>query len=166
MTNLERVEKLRERANVSYSEAKEALEAANGDLLDALVHLEKQGLVHPPWGDGYYTSERVALSSTYEDFKKEEQRSKSGRNFSEALERLWRFCAQLINKANNTNFEVLKEQESMAKFPVTVLALLVIFLPWITLPLIIIGLLFDFHYRFVSVDSDGDIWIWAGLPAL
>ena len=154
MTNLERIEKLRDRANVSYAEAKEALEAANGDLLEALIHLEKQGKVYPPSGGGYYTSERVGQSTADEDFKEEEQRSTSGGNFSEALDKLWRFCAQMINKANNTNFEVLKEQESMAKFPVTVLALLVIFTPWITLPLIIIGLLFGFHYRFVSVDSD------------
>ena len=37
------------------------------------------------------------------------------------------------------------------RFPVTVLALLVIFAPHITLPLILIGLFFGFHYRFVGV---------------
>ena len=43
MDQLEKVDKLRERANVSYEEAKEALEASNWDLLDAMVYLEKHG---------------------------------------------------------------------------------------------------------------------------
>ena len=42
MTEFEKVEKLRERANVSYEEAKEALLASEGDLLDAMIYLEKQ----------------------------------------------------------------------------------------------------------------------------
>lgn len=43
MEQLEKVEKLRERADVSYEEAKEALEACDWDLLDAMVWLEKEG---------------------------------------------------------------------------------------------------------------------------
>ena len=45
MTNFEMVELLRQKANVSYEEAKAALEAANWDLLDAIVLLEKEGRV-------------------------------------------------------------------------------------------------------------------------
>ena len=40
MEQLEKVEKLRQRANVSYEEAKEALEASDWDLLDAMVYLD------------------------------------------------------------------------------------------------------------------------------
>ena len=42
MDKLEKVERLRERANVSYEEASKALDEAGGELLDALVILEKQ----------------------------------------------------------------------------------------------------------------------------
>src|SRR5699024_7340996 len=45
MTNYEMVELLRQKANVSYEEAKAALEAANWDLLDAIVLLEREGKV-------------------------------------------------------------------------------------------------------------------------
>jgi len=38
---LNQIDELRKRANVSYSDAKEALEKCNGDMLDALVYLEK-----------------------------------------------------------------------------------------------------------------------------
>ena len=41
----------------------------------------------------------------------------------------------------------------MASFPVTVLALLLLFAPWVTLPLIIIGLFLGFHYQFVRNDN-------------
>jgi DNA-binding Lrp family transcriptional regulator len=43
--NLEQIEALRERANVSYAEAKEALEMCNGDLVEALIYLEKSNKV-------------------------------------------------------------------------------------------------------------------------
>ena len=45
MTEYEKVEKLCEKANISYEEAKAALEAADWDLLEALVLLEKEGRI-------------------------------------------------------------------------------------------------------------------------
>ncbi len=42
MNKLEQIEKLREKANVTYDEAKQAYEAADGDLLEALIILERQ----------------------------------------------------------------------------------------------------------------------------
>ena len=46
MEHLEKVEKLREKANVSYEEAKAALESCDWDILDALVKLESEGKVN------------------------------------------------------------------------------------------------------------------------
>lgn len=42
---LELIDELRKRANVSYKDAKEALEKANGDIVEALIYLEKQNKV-------------------------------------------------------------------------------------------------------------------------
>jgi hypothetical protein len=42
---LENIDELRRRANVSYEDAKDALEKCNDDLLEALVYLEKQNKV-------------------------------------------------------------------------------------------------------------------------
>lgn len=41
--NLEKVDEVIERTGVSYKEAREALEESNGDVLDAIVHLEEKG---------------------------------------------------------------------------------------------------------------------------
>ena len=43
MEMIEKVERLREKADVTYEEAKAALEQSDGDLLDAMVLLERQG---------------------------------------------------------------------------------------------------------------------------
>lgn len=45
---LEQVDLLMQRANVSYTEAKEALERCNGDVVEALLYLEKAEKINPP----------------------------------------------------------------------------------------------------------------------
>ena len=159
MDRLEQIEKLRERAQVSYDEARAAYNDAEGDLLEALIILERQGKVAPPKGDGYYRSEQTVSEPINEE---KEERSGGRRttneqennNFKETLDKIWKFFSGLIKKGNETSFEVLKDKEHMATFPVTVLALLLLFAPWITLPLIVIGLFFGFHYQFVSNTDD------------
>jgi len=51
---LEMAERLREKANVSYAQAKEALEYSGGNLLDALIYLEEKGVI--PRAEGAYYS--------------------------------------------------------------------------------------------------------------
>jgi len=46
--NLEQIDELRKRANVSYEDSKNALETSNGNLIEALVFLEKQGKIKEP----------------------------------------------------------------------------------------------------------------------
>ncbi|HBR33541.1 MAG TPA: ubiquitin, partial [Firmicutes bacterium] len=57
MVNFEQVQKLRDRANISYEEAKKALEETNGDLLQAMINLEKQNKIKAPEAGGYYNSQ-------------------------------------------------------------------------------------------------------------
>jgi len=162
MDRLEQIEKLRERAQVSYDEARAAYEEANGDLLDALILLEKQGKVAPPKGDGYYRSEQQTVNEPAGESKEEKSRNSKteneevNNNFKETFEKIGKFLSGLIKKGNETSFEVLREKQHVSSFPVTVLALLLLFAPWVTLPLIIIGLFFGFHYQFVSSDTDKD----------
>ena len=57
---LEQVEQLRAHAAVSYEEARRALEACDGDLLDALILLEREGRI-PPGGGRSQMSPRTAF---------------------------------------------------------------------------------------------------------
>ena len=62
MTRLEMVEKIREKTGVTYEEAREALEKANWDMLDAVVTIEKEHPAKP-------------VSETAQEEKKEEAKS-------------------------------------------------------------------------------------------
>ena len=50
------VEKLKNKTNISYEEAKEALEKSNWDILDAMVFLEKEKKIEPPSVSVYFTN--------------------------------------------------------------------------------------------------------------
>ena len=45
MEDIKLIEKLRDKANISYEEAKEVLEKNNWDILDAIIYLEKKGKI-------------------------------------------------------------------------------------------------------------------------
>lgn len=157
MATLEQVEKLRERANVSYDEAKAALDASNGDMLDALIYLEKQGKVSSP-GGGYYSSEKTAdggekdIQAAYNGGSGHPGGSKAGKDFMDVIKQFGRFVMKLIRKGNENYFEASKDNDNKLSLPVTVLVLLLIFTFWITVPLLVIGLFAGFRYRFHGPD--------------
>lgn len=157
MATLEQVEKLRERANVTYDEAKAALDASNGDILDAMIYLERKGMVLVPEGGGYYSSDGSTTSdddeaSYADDAASNAGKSASGQTFGDLVKRFFKFCAKMIHKGNINAFEIIKGDECKGTVPITVLVLLIVFAFWITLPLIIIGLFFGLHYRFCGPD--------------
>ncbi len=154
MATLEQVEKLREKANVSYDEAKAALDACNGDLLEALIYLEKQGKVKAPEGNGYYSSDSTGAPKEAPSQPQYHQEY-HGESFSDLMKRFGRFCLRVLHKGNVNTFVVLYRDEVRASIPVTVLVLLLIFAFWVILPLLIVGLFFGLRYRFQGPDLEG-----------
>ncbi|EGW36269.1 UBA/TS-N domain protein [Desulfosporosinus sp. OT] len=155
MTIVEQVEKLCAMANISFEEAKAALDAANGDLLEAIIYLEKQGKIHAPTGSGYYSSEKIIDTSAVaykENGREQHHNCHKGKTIITIIKDIGKFCLKMLRKGNINTFEVLKGEEIKASFPVTVLGLLLIFAFWVTIPLIIIGLFFGFRYRFNGPD--------------
>lgn len=55
MITLEKIDELRKRANVSFEKAKEILEKYDGNLVEALIHLEKENKIRFSSGDGAKT---------------------------------------------------------------------------------------------------------------
>lgn len=155
MVTLDQVEKLRQRANVSYDEAKSALEEAEGDILDAIINLEKQNKVKSPEGGGYYNSQ------TYKEKKenrknKHDHRQENGQHFKEAIHGLAAWIKKMVGKGNRNHFEVAKKGENVISIPVTILAIALIFAFWVTIPLIVVGLFFGFRYTFNGPDLGKD----------
>ena len=139
MEHIEMVEKLRERANVSYEEAKNALEACDWDLLDALVLLENEGKTREKPQEDYTTKPEEDSKQTVSEFKSR------GRKFCD-------FVTNLIKKGNANRFTVTRKQEELFRLPVTVLVLLLI-LAWpYSVIALVIGLFLGCRYRFSGPD--------------
>jgi hypothetical protein len=148
MATMEQVERLREKTNVSYEEARAALEACNDDLLDAIIYLEKQGKV--AGATGYYSTQKEDSGGASREIPPEEPPASAG--FSDLLRRFGAFCVKLLGKGNRNTFEIYRHAERRTFMPVTVLVLLLVFAFWITIPLLIVGLFFGFRYRFSGPD--------------
>ena len=165
MISLEQVEKLKERANVSYEDAKAALEATDGDLLDAVIYLERQGKTVKPEMGSYNTktggmkSDFGYLEPCGQNHGDGGYNSGKGKTYSNncknANGRLRYFLGKardFIKKANNNHFEVNKDDQNIASLPVTVLIVSALLFFWVTLPVLIIGLFLGFSYRIVGPD--------------
>lgn len=139
MTNLEMVEKLREKANVSYEEAKDALEKSNWDILDAIVLLEREGRVNEENADYSTKAEPIAEVPVEEG---------AHESFGELLNRFFRWVGKLVKIGNANELVVEKNEECLLTLPVTVFVLLLIFGFWVVLPLLVVGLFFGFRYSF------------------
>lgn len=153
MVTLEQVERLREYANISYEEAKKILEETNGDVLEAIVRLEKENRIKSPEG-GYYNSKEGKDSHNNINVQFEQKKSykEDGESIGELIGGFFRWCGKLINRGNKNSFIVIKGEERIMSIPVTILVILLVFTFWITLPLLIIGLFFGYRYRFLGPD--------------
>lgn len=94
---LEQVDVVRERCNVSYAQAKEALEACNGDVLEAIIYIEQNQ-------------------------KKENENSETKENEyafnAVSMEELNNLIKGLIEKGNVTRIKIKKDDKEILDIPV------------------------------------------------
>ena len=140
MEQLEKVEKLRERANVTYEEAKEALEASGWDLLDAMVYLEKQGKVKSPAQETYTTNYEEQTQYVSVKDKVQEQEETGSESF---FKKLSRFAKILLQKSKDNSFYITRRDEEIFHMPVWALALLLLFTWKLLIPVMIVALFFE-----------------------
>lgn len=101
--NLELIEMLRERANISYEEAKETLEKCNNDVVEALIYLEKQDKIKTP---------------------QNETCCKSG---------FWATVKKLVKTCNITKLKISKNANIIIDLPLTIVILVTILMPPLTI---------------------------------
>lgn len=158
MVDFEQVQKLRERANISYEEAKKALEEANGDMLEAVINLEKQNRIKAPETGGYYNSQGENPRANEDCCGRKSWEKKNahanGSSFGDQVTAFFKWCGKVIHKGNINSFEVMKDDNRIMTLPVTALVLLLIFVFWIVTPLIVLGLFFGYRYRFRGPDLE------------
>ncbi len=153
MITMEQVEKLRAKANVSYDEAKSALEASNGDMLDAIIYLERQGKVMPPENDGFYRSDASSEQNAQQETRQKND-TPQYETFKQTMGRFGRWLRKLVARGNENFFEVRKEKTLIMSMPVTALVVLLIFAFWFVVPVLVVGLFFGWRYQFRGADLE------------
>lgn len=137
MDNFEKVEKLREKANVTFEEAKAALEEAGGDLLDAMIVLEKQGKAEPR-KETYSTKDEAPVMVVDQPENRERKR---GNAFTDKLKVLW-------HKSCENYFVTERHDEVIINIPIWTF-IIILLLTWhATLIVMIVALFFGCRYSF------------------
>ncbi len=152
MEMLEKVEKLREKANVSYEDAKAALEACNYDVLDALVYLEQNGKIEKNASATYTTSPEGATSQEFEQAQKSYENSCSGTSAGEVFKKFFNWLGKLLRKGCDTSFLVTRGDKEIMSVPVLVLILAALLAFWLVVILLIVGLFNNFKYYFIGIE--------------
>lgn len=145
MDHFEMVEKLSQKANVTYEEAKATLEKCDWDMLDALVMLESAGKVKT-------TPETAAQYSTQPQPQPAPVQTSGKQEFVSGLQKLWNFICKLFQKGNANSFTVFRGQEELVTMPITVLVLLVFFIWPLSMILLVVGLFTGMRYKFSGPD--------------
>lgn len=153
METLEKVELIREKCDVSYEEARQALDDANGDVLDAIIELERQGKARPQ-SAAYSTAEDQThtvsdeMAQAQADYHKSSRRSR----FGERAEQLGDYLRHVLRRSVEVSFVADRNGDRVLDMPVLVLVIALVALP-VTLPLLIVGLFFGFRYHFDGMNT-------------
>lgn len=138
MDHYEMVENLRTKANVTYEEAKAALEASDWDMLDALVLLESEGKVNG--APEFSTQEKAAEPRPTARFAKG------------SLSKLGAWVKKMIALGNQNQFVISRKGSELVAMPVTVMALLMVLVWPFSLIVLFAGLLLGTRYAFRGPD--------------
>ncbi len=139
MITIEQVEKVVKHTGVTYQEAKEALEAVDGNVLEAIIRIENT-----------QNFKKETQSNTNHEAKNEESKSAN----SETVDKFIAWLNRMFHKGNVNKLEIVKDKKVVLSLPVTVFLLLLVFLFYITVPLLIIALFFGYGYHFSGPDLE------------
>ena len=145
MDMFDKVDKLRERANVSYEEAKEALDRSNGDVLDAMILLEREGRVYQT---GCENNNAGHAAGNAQRGAEEGNTCKTGntRTFRDKIKAL--FHKSLVNYV-----AIDRKGERILRIPILAAILVALFLWEAAFIAVIVTLFLDCKYSFEGQDD-------------
>ncbi|EHK2337832.1 TPA: ubiquitin [Clostridium perfringens] len=157
MEKLKLVDKLKNKANISYEEAKDALEKSNWDMLEAMLYLEAQGKVKKPSISIFYTNEsKESYNENGEEVNLKKDTNENNFENKNSFEGVFEAICKAIDTCNNIFIEIIRNSRVILKIPFTVLIVLLFFAFWIVIPLMIIGLFFNIEFLVSSKKIDVD----------
>ena len=123
--NLEQIDELRKRTNASYQDAKKALEECNGDILEALIYLEKAKKIKPEEKDT-----------------------------TDHLNNFMQFVKKIVKRGNETKIIIKKGDSIILSLPVTIVVIVTVIAPYITVFSLILALLTGYRIRFQGENGE------------
>ncbi|EIW6613985.1 ubiquitin [Clostridium perfringens] len=157
MEKLKLVDKLKNKANISYEEAKDALEKSNWDMLEAMLYLEAHGKVKKPSISIFYTNEsKESYNDNGEEVNLKKDTNENNFENKNSFEGVFEAICKAIDTCNNIFIAIIRNSRVILKIPFTVLIVLLFFAFWIVIPLMIIGLFFNMEFLVSSKKIDVD----------
>ena len=152
MDKLTMIDALRERADISYEEAKAVLEAAGDDLLEAILILEKEGKIHT--AQETETAEEMAQETAgpgaetvrMETETKQEEKQAAEGSFRESLRSAFSFVL-------HTSLHITRRGKEVFAMPTLVPVLLLPPFWGVMIPAVIISLFFEVRYSFEGTNT-------------
>ena len=148
MEMLEKVELVREKTGVNYQDAKEALEACEYDVLDAIIWLENNGKADTKTAS-YETTGTTTTQVTSAEMKEaqeEYQRTSKKTKIGEAWSGFCNQCRKILRAGLDMTFIAEREGQRVVAVPLLFVVAGILF--WgASLWLLILGLFFGFRYR-------------------
>lgn len=135
------IQRLSAHAGVSQADAQAALEACDGDLLDALVWLERQGIIPEAGVCTYSTKDGI----TTEPVSEEPAEPEAPRKKENWIVMAWNWLVDNRLEVYRTD----TESRSM-ECPMAALLALLILAWWVVVLLLLVGFLMGWRYRLVG----------------
>ncbi len=143
----EKVERLKECANVSFEEARDALKKCDGDLLEAMVYLERLGHAkqHAPIPEEFKTEEKKQYFQKADAAKPKQK--KEGASF---LKKLGHLLGAIIRKSMENYIVVTHNGDVKFKISLFVFAILFLIFHMGLIILMGVSLFFGVKYSFTG----------------
>lgn len=132
MEQLEMVEKLSEKAKVSYEDARDALEASDWDMLEAMILLEKNG--------------KMRREANYRTQPEPSDSEEGHANVKGVLRALVDWVVKAINWLVKVSLVITHRGKTVLELPLIVPALLLILGFYLIVPAFVISLFFGVRY--------------------
>lgn len=157
MERLEKVEKLRQRASVSYEEAKCALEECDWDMLEAILLLESRGKVKADPASAEYVSdgghqEQPVHPLTVTSEPESEGNKAGSQGGNHVFKKLGKAIKYLVQKGCENSLVIKQHGQALMDLPVIAFIILLLCFFWVVIPVMVVSLFFDFSYNFKGAE--------------
>jgi len=139
MTEFEKAELLTARANVSFEEARDALKACGGSLVDAMVYLERLGHTKQ------YNNRPLQDPRPYYEYEHLYPREKTCG--------FWGFLKKLFKKSVENDLVVSHNGVEKFRMPVLAFVIILSIFSMVTLVAVVVSLCFGVTYSFQGKDD-------------